>query len=155
MEDKQCFKCLRVLPRTSFYAHSRMGDGLLGKCKDCAKADVKKNYQDRRQQYSEYEKERNRDPDRRARKNEYGRRHREKYPDKTAARTAVGNAIRDGKLIRPDNCQRCGASCKVEAHHKDYSKPLDVDWYCFQCHREVGHGQVVSDRDYKINDNTD
>lgn len=38
--SKKCFKCGVVRPLTEFYAHPRMGDGLLGKCKDCTRRDA-------------------------------------------------------------------------------------------------------------------
>lgn len=47
---------------------------------------------------------------------------------KVAAREAVRNAIRRGGLQRQP-CQVFGAA-KVHAHHRDYSKPLDVEWLC-------------------------
>ena len=52
----------------------------------------------------------------------------------------VLNAIRDGKMERL-SCEVCGA--KAQAHHDDYSKPLDVRWLCFKHHREH-HGQIVT-----------
>lgn len=39
--NKTCFKCGQTKPRTEFYPHPQMGDGLLGKCKDCTKKDTK------------------------------------------------------------------------------------------------------------------
>jgi hypothetical protein len=35
-------------------------------------------------------------------------------------------------------CEKCGYH-KSQAHHHDYSKPLDVNWLCFACHRKE-HG---------------
>ncbi len=47
-----------------------------------------------------------------------------------------GNFLRDGKLIRPSQCECCGSECKPQAHHCDYSKPTDVMWLCKSCHVE-------------------
>ena len=33
----------------------------------------------------------------------------------------------------------CGRSTQLEAHHKDYNKPLDVDWICKNCHENRHH----------------
>lgn len=139
---KRCFKCLEEKPFDCFYRHPRMGDGYLGKCKECAKRDVHQNYEDKREQYSRYDQERNKLPERKANKRRYERIHRIKHPDRYLARSQVGYALRSGQLHRLP-CEVCGCA-KTQAHHHDYSKPLDVRWLCFTCHREEAHGQTVS-----------
>jgi hypothetical protein len=63
-------------------------------------------------------------------------RQREKFPERYAARQAVLVALRQGILVKGP-CARagCGAT-KTQAHHPDYSKPLDVVWLCSPHHRE-------------------
>lgn len=51
------------------------------------------------------------------------------------ARSAVNNAIRDGRLTKPSKCEYCGIeSSALTGHHYDYSRPLDVEWLCSSCH---------------------
>lgn len=58
--------------------------------------------------------------------------------EKTAAQNKLNYAIRKG-LIQRQPCQKCDATEKVHAHHHDYSKPLDVEWFCYACHRKQHH----------------
>lgn len=55
-------------------------------------------------------------------------------PTKQAARQVLTYAIKTGKISRPPSCQKCRRSGKVQAHHTDYSKPLEVQWLCSNCH---------------------
>jgi hypothetical protein len=50
------------------------------------------------------------------------------------AQKIAAKAIRKGTLIRQP-CEVCGAA-KTEAHHDDYSRPLDVRWLCKSHHRQ-------------------
>ena len=50
------------------------------------------------------------------------------------AKDKVRRALVSGKLQRPDHCTYCNKSCTPEAHHEDYTKPLDVIWICTECH---------------------
>ena len=138
---KQCFKCLKELPIDEFYKHPRMGDGHLNKCKECTRRDTSKNYQGKREQYAEYERKRFTTARRKAQILKYDRNRRVVHPDKCYARAKVGNSVRNGKL-KKEPCKFCG-NTKVQAHHEDYSKPLDVIWVCFKCHREKFHNQIV------------
>jgi hypothetical protein len=142
MSQKTCFKCGISKPLSEFYPHSAMSDGYLGKCKECTKKGVRDNRASHRVQYSKYDRARLARPERQAQRRESKRKSRVLHPEKIKARMAVTNAIRDGRLVR-GRCEYCGTDKQVQAHHDDYSRPLDVRWQCFKCHRERSHGQVV------------
>lgn len=58
-----------------------------------------------------------------------------RYPERKRARDLLSQAVKRGK-VKPLPC--CiGGDCAggVEAHHHDYSKPLDVQWVCRKHHR--------------------
>jgi hypothetical protein len=53
------------------------------------------------------------------------------------ARVAVNGALRSGRLVKPEKCERCNElidSKHLHAHHPDYSKRFDVIWLCRVCH---------------------
>jgi hypothetical protein len=138
--SKKCFKCGEEKPRSEFYRHPQMGDGLLGKCKECAKRDVRQNRKKRISYYREYDVLRFRDdPERRHRASLVARRRRAEVPSMGKAHSAVSYAIRTKKLTRQP-CEVCGRT-DSHAHHDDYSKPLDVRWLCPPHHREVHGGK--------------
>lgn len=56
-------------------------------------------------------------------------------PEKCLAHRKANDAIKRGTLTRLP-CEVCGAM-PSEAHHDDYSKPLDVRWLCLPHHREL------------------
>ncbi len=63
------------------------------------------------------------------------------YPEKARARAQVAYWVRQGKLKKPIECPRCGSGeRKIQAHHHDYSKPLDVRWLCTYCHADFHKG---------------
>lgn len=53
---------------------------------------------------------------------------------KANSRALARKAIYSGRLIRQP-CEVCAATT-VEAHHDDYSKPLEVRWMCPAHHHE-------------------
>ena len=129
---KTCFKCGEDKALTDFYKHPAMSDGRVNKCKECNKLDVRRNRADKVEYYREFDRKRG------ARQtSEDCRAQRAKYPEKYKARSAVSNAIRDGKLKKGCECEGCGCSGRIEGHHEDYSKPLEVVWLCSACHKAV------------------
>lgn len=52
---------------------------------------------------------------------------------KMRARLKVAYAVRTGALDRLP-CSVCGEKKSVQAHHSNYSRPLDVRWLCHKCH---------------------
>ena len=128
-----------------FYRHDRMADGHLNKCKECVKSRVKKHRAENIVDIKEYDRKRSDLPNRVALRAAYAKTDRGKErqasgarayvarnPQKRAAHIVVGNALRGGKLTKMP-CTRCGDQ-KSDAHHDDYSKPLEVIWFCRACH---------------------
>lgn len=63
--------------------------------------------------------------------------------EKRRARKAVFKAVERGELV-PQPCEICAADGvlhdgrrMVQAHHDDYSRPLEVRWLCTQHHGET------------------
>jgi ribosomal protein S27AE len=53
---------------------------------------------------------------------------------KSLAHAKVSLAIKTGNLMQMP-CQKCGDQ-NAQAHHDDYSKPLNVRWFCPKHHAE-------------------
>lgn len=137
---KECFKCKKQKPLDGFYKHSQMADGHLNKCKECAKIDAAKNYYRNWKHYQEYEIKRFQNPERKNMALKHQRNRRNRHPEKYNAYIAVRNAIRSGKLIKQP-CSVC-KNPNSQAHHTDYSNPLDVIWLCRKHHLEK-HGKIA------------
>ncbi len=135
---KTCRRCQKQFPHDQFYAHKKMADGHLNFCKPCVRARVGEHRANNLDAIREYDRARFSDPQRRAATYARHKLWAQRNPEKNAAHTAVGNAVRDGRLIRAP-CQKCG-SHRSEAHHEDYSRPLSVRWLCKLCHEAVHHG---------------
>lgn len=114
-----------------------MSDGHVNKCKECNKKDVIENRKDKIEYYREYDIRRGS-----RRTLEDTQKYREQNPKKYSAHVKVGNALRNGKLVKQP-CEVCGESV-VHGHHCDYDRPLEVMWLCAehhaQWHSENGEG---------------
>lgn len=131
--SKACNKCGTAEPVAAFYAghHS---------CKECVKARVRKHYRETIDAQREYEKKRNTTPSRKEHFRKALTKHRQRHPERNAARQAVNRALRAGQMWRLP-CEVCGAGAS-QAHHDDYSRPLDVRWLC-KPHHDEHHGKVL------------
>lgn len=138
--SKACFKCGETKPKTEFYKHSAMGDGLLGKCKTCAKIDANNHRLLNIGKVREYDRERAKNPHRIKLAQEVSRAWRQADARRSAAHGAVSRAIRNG-IIERQPCCVCGSE-KSMAHHESYDRPLDVVWYC-QPHHKARHKQMA------------
>lgn len=143
---KRCFKCAQELSPQDFYRHPKMKDGRLNKCKKCTKLDVTNHRQNNLEKTREYDRNRASLPHRIKARKTYSKSIRGQIserkakinwtlrnPHKKRATQMVNNALRNGKLLR-QGCVKCGHV--AEAHHEDYSKPLEVVWLCDFHHKE-------------------
>ncbi len=127
----ECRRCGVSQPHDSFSATKK------NLCKSCISKENKeyraKNREAINDRMREYQKEyRVRTKDERVKVNKAWR-HANK--EKAQAHIEVQKAKLRGDLVAPDSCQDCGVTGRLEGHHEDYSKPLEVDWLCSSCHR--------------------
>lgn len=122
--------------------------GVNTRCKECHKAKVRENREAKSDYYREYDAYRyQNDPRVRARHRRYAKtdagkasltearkKWHENNAEKRAAHVILGNAVRDKRVDKPDTCSRCGAGGRIDGHHADYTRPLDVVWLCRSCH---------------------
>jgi hypothetical protein len=81
--------------------------------------------------------------DNREKLNEYQRNWYQQNKVKRRAHVILHRAINSGKVMRPEKCSQCNKKCKVDGHHEDYSKPLDVVWICRACHSRKSPRSVI------------
>jgi hypothetical protein len=153
---KRCYDCDQTKPVSAFGKKSDTADGLSGRCKSC-KSTVDRAYRelnrvrllDRAKKYRESHKTeiaagliswrmRNKE-----RFNAYSKATRDRNPGKHKARTQVTKAVKAGRIQKDSVCGCCGIQGKLEGHHEDYTKPLEVVWLCFTCHRNIHKEKVA------------
>lgn len=122
---KKCSTCGVEKPLRSF---GRRGNSLRGVCNGCRAAQNRRGGYARKYQALRPERHRSAVARYHARK-----------PEEHRAKTAVRRALKKGTLARMP-CEVCGEP-RTEAHHDDYSKPLEVRWLCKTHHEQVHHNQ--------------
>lgn len=139
MSNRTCKKCGLTKPVSDFYLRQCY------ECKECSKKRIRENRAANIEYYRAFDNARANLPHRVDARNNYQkteegqiassrakRRYSQKNPEKRIAHTMVWHAVRNGTLT-PKPCESCGAS-PAQAHHDDYSRPLDVRWLCPPCH---------------------
>jgi ribosomal protein S27AE len=147
--SKKCGSCGAVKSLDQFHRDRTHTDGRRSKCMECASRYSKIYVQNNRdkvnarlKRWVEANRERAREHSRNyyARNSEshkaYIRRYRKENRQRARAHEQVAYAIKRGTLVRKP-CEKCGNTL-VEAHHDDYSKPLEVRWLC-KIHHEATH----------------
>lgn len=158
--QKTCSKCLICKSISCFYKQKNGLLGRTGECKECRKKRTKIWTDENRERKNEADRKRSKNIDRR----EYNKKWRESnpnyfkeyykqnteirleanrrfwknHPDRHEAYKIYQRARDNKTLVNPGQCQMCGTKeNKIQAHHFDYSKPLEVTWICVECHKEI------------------
>lgn len=61
---------------------------------------------------------------------------------KYLANKKLQEAVASGLIIKPSRCVECNRIVDVrrlQGHHQDYTKPLEVEWLCDPCHKGRHH----------------
>ena len=144
---KTCNRCGVEKPRSEFYPHPSMADGLLSSCKVCVKQRIYEHRVANIDRVRAYDRRRSTRAERRAATGRVVLEWRRRHPQRRHAQNVLAGHVARGTITKPTTCQRCGLDAHIEAHHPDYTRPLDVEWLCKPCHviadRERRAAQVV------------
>lgn len=153
ISSKPCSACQMVKPLSEFGLSDRVKDGHRARCRACEAAYSRARYHTdavyRRRQIDRgikrnrlgyhreymvrYRVERSYKPEIGSEaRNRARQTFNQNHPEKVAAWSAVRDALKAGHLVRRPCCV-CG-SVNATAHHENYSKPLDVMWFCRRHH---------------------
>lgn len=124
---KRCSACKEVKSESDFAKNKFSKDGLQTACKKCDRI--------RCQKYRKTKE--GKESSKKAHRKEEA-----KFPEKEMARRKLRHAVASGKIVKPENCEGCFTETELGGHHEDYSKPLDVEWLCDRCHKEL-HRKVM------------
>jgi hypothetical protein len=158
---KTCATCREQKALGQFYADRTRRDGLTRECRTCdaarhrkrwranperLQAKARHRYQSNLAENRKRSAARRRSPRGKAINLLAVKRYGSRNADKRAAHAAVSKALRAGLLIRPAICDMAEhGDCqgRIEAHHPDHAKPLDVQWLCTRHHHELRRKPAV------------
>jgi len=146
MDKKRCSVCGSEKPLDQYQVRRASKDGRTAACRECLRQRDRERFQKEKKKRREWSRRyyagKGKEVVKACRK-----RWQEKNIIKRAAHIMVNNAVRDGKLKKPDNCALCWKTdVPLHGHHDDYTKPLDVRWLCKDCHAEwhEEHGEGLN-----------
>ena len=149
---KCCSKCNQNKPIIEFGKNKRNSDGLTVWCKTCRneyQRQYRKDNIDKVRKSNRLSKRRERAikgndffrkrerswyQNNKEHKREYVANRRQDDKKKIWAQNKLNKAVKSGKVARPKICPICNEEKKIDGHHYDYNKPLDVIWACRSCH---------------------
>lgn len=154
--ERTCCRCGQSQPEFNFYRTGlSKNDGFSYACRSCSRLRVSNGWKSlpkeeklrrARRPYNVEKKRENYqqrkiDPQKRQVDLESARRRKKNHPEKFKARKLAQDAVKNGTLVRPTVCDGCNLEKdRIEGHHPDYSKPLEVIWLCVSCHRKIHYG---------------
>jgi hypothetical protein len=152
---KTCRRCKELKFLKDFNKDKRAKDGKTSYCKLCVNAQVGAYRQTKTgRSYSKAyrqsvagktsQKTYNQSQKGKIVRNRSQAKYKELNPEKIKAHFTANNAIRTGEILKPTSCSNCdNPKGRIEAHHTDYTKPLDVIWLCRRCH--ISEHKVINE----------
>jgi len=145
---KKCSKCGKIKPLSEFNKNCQSKDGHRPNCKVCVQSYLNFKYFLDGEKYKEKERKRRKTTKYKEWAEKYFKSDRAKeharkcaskgrklHPNKASAGWKVRDAVKSGKLNK-GSCSICRTNKNIRAHHEDYTKPLDVIWFCHKHHVE-------------------
>lgn len=135
---KRCNCCQHDKVLADFPRNKNMADGYLNTCKTCRQRQCAQWRRENPSRTKEYDRNRAATAERRRQVQAARDRWAQRYPERKAAEAVVTDAIRKGQLTPWPACATPGCdNGPLEAHHCDYTRPLDVVWLCQCCHKQA------------------
>ncbi len=136
--QKTCSKCQRLLPILEF---SPRGNRHASRCKRCHREEM------RTITITDRERCRERSRVQRREHSEAVARWQRAWREKNKEKIDAKNEARRAGVQPPGVCSGCGTTGRrLEGHHEDYTKALDVVWLCRACHA-LRHRELKDERE--------
>lgn len=131
---KRCPTCGVEKAENQFHREKRRKSGLQSQCKSCQRELHIKYYARNREEIRRKARIHAASEASRVKARIRDRIRAKKHPEILGAHMMVKGALLIGLLKKPTICEKCQSRRNLEAHHEDYSKPLEIMWLCRECH---------------------